>query len=82
MKEVDYSGDKVVLTSADGRILSADKVVDEYFSVCFFAILRQKQNGLVLTNPVTLIRQKAHGAQITSSNPRSIPCFSQLTVRP
>lgn len=35
MKEVDYSGDKVVLTSADGRILSADKVVDEYFSVAF-----------------------------------------------
>lgn len=27
VKEVDYSGDKVVLTSADGRILSADKVI-------------------------------------------------------
>lgn len=27
VKEIDYSGDKVVITSSDGRILSADKVI-------------------------------------------------------
>lgn len=52
-----------------------------FFSLLFRHIA-PKQKGLLLTNPVTLIRQKAHGAQVTSSNPRSIPCFSQLTVRP
>ena len=51
------------------------------FLSLLFRHIAPKQKGLVLTNPVTLIRQKAHGAQITSSNPRSIPCFSQLTVR-
>ncbi|XP_068737832.1 lysine-specific histone demethylase 2-like isoform X5 [Montipora capricornis] len=27
VKEIDYSGDKVVITSSDGRVLSADKVI-------------------------------------------------------
>lgn len=72
MKEVDYSGDKVVLTSADGRILSADKVVDKYFLVCF-SLYCAKTKGASVHKPCDIN---------VSKSPRCSNNFKPSTFNP